>query len=398
MFPIRDERGQLVAFGGRLLGDGVPKYINSSDTPLYRKSKVLYGMNRARTSFGKQRRAVLVEGYLDVIACHRAGVTSALASLGTALSEDHAKLLKRWVDEVVVLYDSDAAGQKAADRAVTILGAEGLRVRVALMPQGEDPDTLLKSAGPAAVQQAVETGLSPVDYKMQALDLKQSTLIPEDYWVQAVAILANSPNEMELDRHLMRLAGKYPGISDVGKAQQALRREVNKIRRAAAANRNQPERPTTIRTELPAEDLSSAELVLFRAFLSAEFRRIGWMFVRVQDLFTTQLGKTLSGAVAEAFAAAPPEGEPSRWLHEIEDEQLRQKMADLLLDARADNLNEAYIADTVELLTLNQKKRKLRESKSEGLDTQKRQEYLLRLREQKPNYSKKQQDEDNLFI
>jgi hypothetical protein len=233
---------------------------------------------------------------------------------------------------------------------------------------------------------------------MQALDLKQSTLIPEEYWVQAVTILASAPNEMELDRHLLRLAGKYPGISDVTKAQQALRREVNKIRRANAAQKAHPERPSIVQTDLPAEEISSAELVVFRAFLSDEFRRIGWMFLRAQDLFSTQLGRLLSVAISTAFSSGPPEGEPSRWIHEIEDELLRQKLSDLMLDPRADNLNEAYIADTVELLTLNQKKRKLQQSRRDGLDTQKRQEYLLRLREQKPNYTKKQQDEDNLFI
>ncbi|RYG41951.1 DNA primase, partial [bacterium] len=131
MFPIRDERGQLVAFGGRLLTTGHPKYINSGDTPIYRKSRVLYGLNRAREPLGKSRRAVLCEGYLDVIACHRAGVETAVASLGTALAEDQAKLLKRWSDEVVILYDSDDAGRKAALRATDVLVAAGLRVRVA---------------------------------------------------------------------------------------------------------------------------------------------------------------------------------------------------------------------------------------------------------------------------
>ncbi|MFQ3677909.1 MAG: DNA primase, partial [Fimbriimonadaceae bacterium] len=107
MFPIRNERGELVAFGGRVLGDGHPKYINSGDTPIFRKSRVLYGMFRAREAMRRRRHAVLVEGYLDVIACHRAGVDTAVASLGTALAEEHAQLLRRWVDEVTIFYDGD---------------------------------------------------------------------------------------------------------------------------------------------------------------------------------------------------------------------------------------------------------------------------------------------------
>ena len=395
IFPIRDEKGALVAFGGRLLGDGVPKYINSSDTPLYRKSKVLYGMNRARRHFGKEKRAVLVEGYLDVIACHRAGVETALASLGTSLSEDHAKLLKRWVDEVVVLYDSDSAGQKAADRAVGILTAEGLRVRVALMPPGEDPDTLLKNAGPAAVQQAVETGLSPVDYKMQALMARENPSSME-FWPKAMHILAEAPTEMELDRHLMQLAGLHPGMTDVLQAQKSLRREVNKIRRSSA-NRSEATAPTSFDHQQIKGKLNSGELVVFRAFLSTEFRVSGWLFSRARDLFFSPLAIRISEAVSTVFPSGAPQGEPALWLHRIEDEVLRQSLSDLLLDLRADHLSEAYIADSVERLRQLQQKRKLAEIRKGGLDTAKRQEYLLKLREQKPDTLKKQQDDDNLF-
>lgn len=397
MFPIRDEKGALVAFGGRLLGDGVPKYINSSDTPLYRKSKVLYGMSRARSGFGKDRRAVLVEGYLDVIACHRAGVTSALASLGTSLSDDHAKLLKRWVDEVVVLYDSDVAGQKAADRAVAILSAEGLRVRVALMPPGEDPDTLLRNAGPAAVQQSVETGLSPVDYKMQALELRRPSMPPEEFWTTAISLLSEAPNEMELDRHLLKLAGQYPGISDVTKAHRALRAEVNKVRRSKAAS---PDAPKPIRAIQPSQlqgELLVSELVVFRAFLSTEYRKSGWLFSRAPALFVTSLASKLRDAIAEAFEEQEPQGEPVMWLHQIKDDALRQVLADLLLDPRGDRLSEPFIRDAVEHLKQQGEKRQLEQIRRGDLDTAKRQEYLMKLRKHKPNYDKKQQGDDNLF-
>ncbi len=395
IFPIRDEKGALVAFGGRLLGDGQPKYINSSDTPLYRKSRVLYGMNRARNHFGKAKRAVLVEGYLDVIACHRAGVETALASLGTSLSEDHAKLLKRWVEEVVILYDSDPAGQKAADRAVGILTAEGLRVRVALMPEGEDPDTLLRNAGPAAVQQAVETGLSPMDYKMQALMLKEDAS-SQEFWIHAVQILAEAPTEMDLDRHIVHLAGILPGIPDVMQAQKSLRREVNKIRRAVS-QKKEALTPTAFDHKQMQGKLSPAELVIFLAFLSTEFRVSGWMFSRTKELFATPLAIRISDAVSTVFALGAPEGEPARWLHKIQDEELRQILADLLLDLRANNLTEQYIADTVERLRQQQQKRKLAEFRKGGLDTAKRQEILMRLRELNPDTLKKQQDDDNLF-
>ncbi len=230
MFPIRDERGELVAFGGRLLGDGQPKYINSGDTPIYRKSRVLYGLYRARDLLQKQRMAILVEGYLDVIACHRAGLSGALASLGTSLTEEHAKLLKRWCDEVTILYDSDEAGQKATRRAIEVLQADGLRVKVALMPPGDDPDTLLKAGGAGAVNRTIQQSVSPVEYEIH--DLKRRLDPSTDlFWAEVNGALAKATN-LEFEKLAPGLAGLYPGIRDPIVAMRALRRDVAKLKRS----------------------------------------------------------------------------------------------------------------------------------------------------------------------
>ena len=297
MFPIRDERGELVAFGGRLLGDGQPKYINSSDTPLYRKSKVLYGFDRARDTISKARRAILVEGYLDVIACHRAGETTAVASLGTAMSEEHAKLLKRWTEEVTILYDADAAGQKAAERAVGLLREEGVRVRVALMPEGEDPDTLLRKAGPAAVRRAVEGGLSPLDFAMGQLESRHG---PEEepFWEAAIGLLAASPQGLDVERHLDRLSGLYPGLRDPVAARRRLESMIAERRPDRAPRRRRTDAPKP--DEAPSESTESApfterlnniETTLFRAIFIPEFQRTAWMFARMEDLFMTGDGR-----------------------------------------------------------------------------------------------------------
>jgi hypothetical protein len=232
---------------------------------------------------------------------------------------------------------------------------------------------------------------------MQALEIKRASLVPEEFWNQAVALLADSPNEMELDRHLLRLAGQYPGMSDVTKAQQALRREVNKIRRSRATKGESSTPIRAFQTSQLQGELSSAELVIFRAFLSLEYRKSGWMFARVKSLFGSTLAIKISEAITRAFETEAPEGEPALWLHRIDDEILRQTIADLLMDPRADRLNETYIADTVELLSQQQKKRALNQIRKGDLDTAKRQEYLLKLREHKPIYEKKQQDDDNFF-
>ena len=147
MFPIINQRGDTVGFGGRILGEGEPKYLNSPETILFTKSHILYGLNFAGPSIRKAGRAVLLEGYMDVIGCHQAGVEYTVAPLGTSLTEDHARLLKRYTDNVIVLFDPDAAGIKAALRGALILIERGLFVKVASLPEGLDPDEYIAKYG-----------------------------------------------------------------------------------------------------------------------------------------------------------------------------------------------------------------------------------------------------------
>lgn len=170
MFPIFDLRGNVVAFGGRILTDEKPKYINTSDTPVYHKSSGLFAMNLAKNSGSRQ--LILAEGYMDVIALHRAGFTNAIASLGTSLTEEQARIMKRYADEAVICYDSDSAGQKAAERAIPILKAAGLRVKVITVPGGKDPDEFMRNYGkdgPIRFRQLLEKGGTDVEYRLQKL-------------------------------------------------------------------------------------------------------------------------------------------------------------------------------------------------------------------------------------
>jgi DNA primase len=363
IFPIRNEAGDLVAFGGRLLGDGHPKYINSSDTPLYRKSKVLYGMNRAKDALAAEKRAVLTEGYLDVIACHSAGVKGALASLGTSLAEDHARLLRRWTDMVVILYDSDAAGQKAADRAVQILQAEGLKTRVALMPDGEDPDTLLRTAGPAAVQQAVESGLRPLDYKIQKIKATQDPA-DEEFWKQAVEALTTATNEMEEDRYIVELAALYPGATDQVSAQKALRNQVRRYKRQVrSAREDEPvARPLN---PFASAKLHASEIAIFRALLEPGLRQLSWNVCGEADLFATDLGSRLATAVRGAFPAGPPTEKPSVWVSRIEPEDVRDTFMVAQYDPRVERITDKFLEDAIEHLRRNRQKRQLQQSKRE---------------------------------
>jgi len=361
MFPIRDERGDLVAFGGRILGAGEPKYINSSDTPLYSKSRVLYGLEKARDSLYKSRHAVLTEGYLDVIACHTAGVMGAVASLGTSLTEHHAKLLKRWADKVTILYDADAAGEKAADRALPILAEAGLDVRVALMPKGEDPDTLLRTQGAAAVQTAVERSLSPLDFRLRSIERR---LAPEskEFWAAAIEALASCDDPLEPIEHVNRLAGMYPGTRDVVAARKVLSTEISKARRKGkrptlAGIEETPVQPTPV-VEEPLK-LDPGERVVFKALMGSFRREDAWTALADDDFMLTQHGRRVREAVINAFPLRAPEGEPVEWLGELEDEQAREWLVEIEMSPYQ-GLPDKELDDVVERLKAKLRRSELR--------------------------------------
>lgn len=168
VFPIRDVRGDPVAFGGRALPDAQgrapdPKYLNTPESPLFRKREAFYGMPDALEAIRRAGRAVVVEGYFDRIALARAGLEEALATCGTALTEDHARQLRRRTQEVVLLFDGDAAGQRAVERSLALLLPEGLRVRAAELPAGDDPDTYLERHGAEALRELVGRAAPALD-------------------------------------------------------------------------------------------------------------------------------------------------------------------------------------------------------------------------------------------
>ena len=170
MFPIHDAAGHPVGFGGRLLGPGEPKYLNSSDSPVFSKGQLLYGLNWAKNSLRKDDQALVVEGYMDVIRCHLAGATQAVAGLGTALTEGQAQLLTRYTKNVFLLYDSDEAGQKATFKAGKELLSQHAAVRVVTLPEGDDPDTFLVKYGRTGLDRALHAGTDIFERQLQLLD------------------------------------------------------------------------------------------------------------------------------------------------------------------------------------------------------------------------------------
>ncbi|MBI3985593.1 MAG: DNA primase [Lentisphaerae bacterium] len=176
MFAIHDEQGRVIGFSGRILDkDASPaKYINTPETPLFRKSRVLYALHRARQAILEAHQAILCEGQIDVIRCHLAGFTRAVAAQGTAFTEEHARILKRYADDVILVFDADTAGQNASLRTAAILFQAGLAVRIAALPEGEDPDSLILNKGGDAFQKLLDGARSVLDFQIDVLSARDN--------------------------------------------------------------------------------------------------------------------------------------------------------------------------------------------------------------------------------
>ncbi len=360
MFPIRDERGDLVGFGGRIIGDGNPKYINSSDTPLYHKSRVLYGINKAKDKMMKSRHAILVEGYLDVIACHRAGVMEAVASCGTALAEGQVKLLKRFADKVTILYDGDAAGLKAAERAIELFKEAEFPCRIAILPKGDDPDTLLKTKGPEAVREVVSKSETPFDFKIHQLENKLG-VESDEFWEQIPSLLADATSELELEKHLLRLASKHPTIKNPTSAVSALRREVRSIKKSNTTKSKRPEVAKASDTRMKA--VLPAEAVVLKAFFDEVFRVKVWPHISQPKFFVTPAAIDLCKSIILNFSDKPPVGPAIGWIAKLPEGD-QQFFADLDFDSAVQELNETYVDDAIKNLEGHSKSRELDHDKS----------------------------------
>lgn len=210
MFPILDVNNRVVGFGGRVMGDGSPKYLNSPETKLFDKSRNLYGLNYARTS--REKYLIICEGYMDVIAMHQAGFTNAVASLGTAFTGQHAVLLKRYTDKVVLTYDSDEAGTKAALRAIPILKEVGVSVKVLNMKPYKDPDEFIKHLGADAFRQRIEESKNSFMFEIDVIKTNYRMDDPEQktaFHNQVANKLLEFPEALERDNYIEAVAREY---------------------------------------------------------------------------------------------------------------------------------------------------------------------------------------------
>ena len=209
MIPIKDPKGKIVGFGGRVLDNSTPKYLNTAETVWFNKRRLLFAMDVAYKAIRQSHQAIVVEGYMDAISLHAAGIMNVVASMGTAFATEQAKLLKRIADEVVFCYDSDSAGRRASVRAVSIARPEGLKVRIAGVPEGKDPDEYVRHYGKEAFEQVIQNALEGIDFQIEETILQSDTANLAGK-VEAVSnilpFLLECKSEIEAAEHMRRLA------------------------------------------------------------------------------------------------------------------------------------------------------------------------------------------------
>lgn len=229
MFPIIDLRGNVIAFGGRIMTDEKPKYLNTSDTPVFKKSENLFSLNNAKSS--GTRTLILCEGYMDVIALNQAGFTNAVATLGTALTNEQAVLMKRYADEVIICYDADGPGQKATARAIDILRNAGLPIKILTVPSGKDPDEFIRSKGengPAAFKLLIEKCGNDIEYRLMKLKENYNLNTTDGkvaFLNEAVKIVATIESPIERDVFASKLCAEL----EIDK--NAFLEQISKVRR-----------------------------------------------------------------------------------------------------------------------------------------------------------------------
>lgn len=258
MFPIQDSNHRVIGFGGRVMGDAKPKYLNSPETMIFDKSRNLYGLNFARTS--RKGNIILCEGYMDVIAMHQAGFTQAVASLGTAFTTGQASLLRRYTEEVLLAYDSDGAGVNAALRAIGILKESGLRGRVINMQPYKDPDEFMKNLGAEAFQERIDQAENSFFFELRILEQNYNMNDPESktaFHREIAKKLCSFEEEVERENYIESVAEKYHiGFDNLRKLVSGY---------AARTGLVQPvtrPKPTVTKKDTPEENMKKSQRLL----------------------------------------------------------------------------------------------------------------------------------------
>ncbi len=323
MFPIMDANNRVIGFGGRVMGDGEPKYLNSPETEIFDKSRNLYGLNRARTS--RKSYFLICEGYMDVIALHQAGFTNAVASLGTAFTLGHAALIKRYVNEVYLTFDSDGAGTKAALRALPILKEAGITAKIIRMDPYKDPDEFIKNLGAEAFEERINKARNGFLFSLEVLERDYDMNSPEgktSFFHEAAKRLTEFEEELERNNYIEAVAEKYHISID------SLRKLVAKtaIKIGQATPATKPKQTGGHERGKEDGNLQSQKILLTWLIENEQIFKQIKKYITPQD-FTKELYQTVAGLLYEQYE----EGNlvPAKVMNHFTDEEEHREVASL---------------------------------------------------------------------
>lgn len=354
MFPVNDSRGRVIAFSGRALDNSEPKYLNSPDTPIYRKGDSIFGLSTTKDEIKKEKFAVLVEGNIDLLSAYQAGVKNVTAPLGTALTLNQCKLLARATDTVVVAFDADLAGDVATEKAAEVLRGQNFRIKVAELAGAKDPDELIQKEGANAFQKAVQNALPFLEYKLKRLFARHNLQEIEDRAraLREVAKLLNCEGDPFAQKEYAKLvAGQLKTdvetiLAEV-KRQSFYRQESRDLRRV---------------TEKPASKIAEAE----KKLIALAARGTDWQAAVMNELTI----EDFYGALAKKAAAAVFSGKVK--IEEIADEDVKNYLTGALLAETADKPEEILkdcvktIKDAAVKVGIEDLKVQLREAEKAG--------------------------------
>ncbi|MBO7743836.1 DNA primase [Paenibacillus sp. MWE-103] len=374
MFPIWNRDGKPIALAGRMLGEGQPKYLNSPETMLFNKSRNLYNFHHARAAMRKNRRVVLFEGYMDIVKAWSAGVQNGVASMGTSLTEEHAAVLQRNADEAVICYDGDNAGQAAALKSIPILEKAGLKVQVAMLPKGMDPDEFIEANGANAfMREIIEHPVSATKFKL--LYAKKNHILLEEegqknYLLEAVRIIAvlDSPTEREF--YLKELSREFDMSleslkQDCFNERQQLQKmkpqrdnndnSWNNGRNENRENRRKSSAPPVLPAYQVAERKLLAQMLQSADTAGAVHRKLGEAF-HVED-------HAALAAYLYAYYAQGHDPDVSRFIASLQDDRLERTAASILMMDDDMPFDEQLLDDYVNEIVKVPKLREVEEKK-----------------------------------
>lgn len=353
IFPIEDAGGQIMAFGGRVVGKGEPKYLNSPETPVFSKGRNLYGLSKATEGIRKKGYAILVEGYFDLISLWNAGIDNVLASLGTALTIEQVKLIRRYTGHVAVIFDGDEAGKKALMRSLPLFLSGGVQAKAVILPGNDDPDDYVRKYGRERLETIIEQAPSIADHYISSVFADKVALEERrDAIKEALTLVAGLEGAIEKDLFLRKIAEKT-GIDPV-----LLRKELPRLRKGDSSPAPDQERKPP-RKNLRELDRVEFNLILFIIQHPDSIGRVEEM--KILDCFTDKelkgLGEKLMAINREQDREMPLS---TRFIDILEEGPLRGLIIKSLMEGRTDDerVRERYFSDTVRQIRKKWRRRK----------------------------------------